>query len=289
ICFISLIFVHLSFINTKAHPGNTDSLGCHTQVSTGYYHCHNEPDDISTSNETGNLTGEYDNWTPNNYSTNLNNSSSDLIGNIICSGFLLLISIGIISSIYSWLKDQTRTTESKKPIRTHKPIVIQNKPQKAEMSREKKKYLNAMCVLRKDIQTHFKMRHDYYALSDKTIEELWNKKPQNTKELLLISGLGNKKVSEFGNKILLILGVDQEPEISKLTKSHKLQELILNEIKGSTKSLKAREIKVAINKKYNTNYKRKDINRVLYSKLKDKVKIDSKYRWRLKIHKKRAK
>ncbi len=37
---IALLFVLAAVSVTSAHPGRTDSMGCHTESQTGIRHCH---------------------------------------------------------------------------------------------------------------------------------------------------------------------------------------------------------------------------------------------------------
>ena len=37
---VYFLIIALLAANAVAHPGNTDSMGCHTDRSTGIYHCH---------------------------------------------------------------------------------------------------------------------------------------------------------------------------------------------------------------------------------------------------------
>jgi superfamily II DNA helicase RecQ len=66
------------------------------------------------------------------------------------------------------------------------------------------KILNDIKNYRKSISQKKKIK-PYMVFSDKTLDEIINKKPSNKAELLLINGFGSVKVNEYGDEILKIL------------------------------------------------------------------------------------
>ena len=295
---IVLFILSVPFLFTTkvlAHPGNTDSDGCHTQKSTGYYHCHNEPDDTSFSNSTGNYTGEYDDWKPYN-ATKESSSSSwwDTLFEWVCGAILLLIPISIISSWLYGIKRNEKVQPTHAEGGGMQIIRRDIESPVHKISPEKQKYLVGIQEISARMQEHFHFPEAYFALTNQTIEEMWVKQPHTLDELLDIKGLGEKKVEYFGREILELFGVNlpqkseesviKDPEVgSDNNKQPALDKMITSVLSKSKDPLKAREVANMLNKQYGLKLTRKQINHVLYTKLKNKVIQGDTYKWKLRV------